>query len=77
MYMNRLRLERYRERSKIWSPKEKRLVIDKNKGRDMAVFINKLSNIDAGNEKSALNVDYIDESLSSIPGGPILASKVY
>ena len=77
MFMNRLRLERYREGSKMWRPNEQRLVTDPNKGKDMAAFINKLSRIDAGNEKSALTVEHVAEGNSSIPGGPALISKVY
>jgi hypothetical protein len=52
-------------------------VTDANKGKDMAAFINKLSRIDAGNEKSALTVEYVTGGNSRIPGGPLLISKVY
>ncbi|KAL7526652.1 hypothetical protein ACHAXR_003529 [Thalassiosira sp. AJA248-18] len=75
MYMNRLRLERYRKGSKMWSPNEQRLVVDDNKGKDMASFINNLSEIDAGRDKTALTVEYIDEDYSGLPGGPVLASR--
>lgn len=76
-YMNRLRLERYRRGSKIWSPRERRLVTDDDRGRDFADFINKLSEIDAGGVKAALSVSYVDEDRTSVPGGPILVSDTY
>lgn len=77
MYMNRLRLERYRKGSKMWSPRDQRLVIDQMKGKDLATCLNDFSEIDAGSKKSALVVEYIDENNSSIPGGPVLISKRY
>ncbi|KAL7551835.1 hypothetical protein ACHAWF_015035 [Thalassiosira exigua] len=76
MFMNRLRLERWEKTSKIWSPREKRLVVDENRGKEMAAFVNKLSSIDAGSKKAALVVEYVEEGDSSIRG-PVLVSKVY
>ncbi|KAL9189585.1 hypothetical protein ACHAXT_009260 [Thalassiosira profunda] len=71
MYMNRLRLERYRKGSKMWRPRERRLVVVDSKAKEMAAFINSLSELDAGGKKSALEVNYIDEGDAS--DGPLLA----
>jgi poly-gamma-glutamate capsule biosynthesis protein CapA/YwtB (metallophosphatase superfamily) len=77
MFMNRLRLERYKKGSQLWSPNQKRLVTNEEKGKDLCTFINELSLIDAGNEKAALTVKYVDESKSNIPGGPVLQTDVF
>uniref|UniRef100_A0A7S4RXS8 Capsule synthesis protein CapA domain-containing protein n=1 Tax=Ditylum brightwellii TaxID=49249 RepID=A0A7S4RXS8_9STRA len=77
MFMNRLRLERYKKGSQIWSPNQKHLVTDDEKGKDLCTFINELSLIDAGSEKAALTVKYVDESKSSIPGGPVLQTDIF
>ena len=76
MFMNRLRLERWRKGSQMWSPNQKWLVNDEEKGKDLCAFINKLSLIDAGSKEAALTVKYVDESKSSIPGGPVLNVSV-
>jgi hypothetical protein len=77
MFMNRLRLERWRKGSQMWSPNQKWLVNDEEKGKDLCAFVNKLSLIDAGSKKAALTVKYVDESKSSIPGGPVLNVSVH
>jgi poly-gamma-glutamate capsule biosynthesis protein CapA/YwtB (metallophosphatase superfamily) len=77
MFMNRLRLVRYKKGSQLWSPKQKRLVKDDEKGKDLCTFINALSFIDAGSETAALTLKYVDESNSSIPGGPVLQTDVF
>ena len=74
MFMNRLRLERYKKGSKVWRPNERRLLIDRERSIDMAAFINRLSELDAGGKDNALTVEHLDED-STIPGGPILISK--
>lgn len=76
MFMNRLRLERYKKGSQIWSPTQNRLVADQEKGKELCAFVNKLSLIDAGSEKAALTVKYVDESKSSKPGGPVLQTDI-
>ena len=75
MYMNRLRLERFTERSQIWNPNEKRLVKGNERGSDLAHFVNNMSMIDAGGEDAALKVHYVKEEESPIKGGPVLLSS--
>ena len=79
MFMNRLRLQRYRESSsKIWKPNERRLVAAPEKGTSLANFINSLSKIDAGgDESSVLSVKYVNEEIADVPGGPVLVSERY
>ena len=76
MFMNRLRLERFTERSQIWNPNERRLVKGNERGSDLANFVNKLSVIDAGGEDSALKVRYVKVEESPVKGGPVLLSSI-
>lgn len=83
MYMNRLRLERYKKSSGLWRPNEKRLEVNSAKTEEFCRFINSLSRNDSrsgvsGSSKDhgALLLEHFDSD-SEIPGGPILKSKLY
>ena len=74
MIMNRLHLQRYTKDSMLWRPQLNRLEAGQSKSKELAEFVNQLSEMDAG-LGTALLMEHADLD-PDIPGGPVLMSKV-
>ena len=72
MRMNRLRLERFVPSSKIWQPRQRRLLHNPQYIDEFCEFVNGLSKVDAGSTNALIMKTVVSDP--QVPGGPILKS---